>query len=189
MKITNKTHWQTAHLRAFLSRIAAEELSASQRARLRFTFQYTRKTGSRYSSGYACGGRIAQVNLSKHTPCKLDLARVIAHELAHVRGMSHRTMKGDPRYDRDAQGKLQPGEIMCPRAREIYAWAEALPLEVKPPKASAFPSIDWKLEHVQTALARNLTKLKRLTTIVKKWRAKERYYLRKVAAAKPPKDT
>mgnify|MGYP001563717773 CR=1 FL=1 len=177
MKITNKTHWQTEQLRAFVARIAADELDAAHRSKLHVTFSYTR--GGCHSSGYASytSGR-AKVRLSKHTPSKLDLAFVIAHELAHTRGMHHRSMTGDPRYNR------------LPRTKEIYAWAESMPLEVAPKQARARSSAADKLSHVEKMLARNLTKLKRITTIVKKWRAKERYYLRQVAAAaKPPKDT
>lgn len=171
MEIINKTHWETPHLRAFVSPIAAQELTQDQRNRLRLWFTYTRRAGSSYASGCAVlNGSTATVRLSKHTPDKIDLAMVIAHELAHVRGMRHPSMKGDPRYDRRD------------RTGEIYSWALALPLEVREPRQKAKPGPDRKLEHAEAMLAINERKLKRFTTICKKWRVKVRYYERKTAA-------
>lgn len=175
MKIINKTHWQTAHLRAFVSRLAAEELNQLQRDRLRITFVYTRRAGSSYSSGYCIGYReIVKVRLSKHTPDKIDFAQCIAHELAHARGMHHASMRGDPRYDR------------MPRTKEIYSWALALPLEARETRKKPKPGPDAKLKHAQKMLVINERKLKRFTTICKTWRRKVRYYERAKAAMNPP---
>lgn len=177
MKIINKTHWQTAHLRAFIQPLAAEELTQKQRAWLRITFVYTRRAGSTYSSGCAVlNGTTATVRLSKHTPDKIDLAMVIAHELAHVRGMHHPAMHQDPRYTRQE------------RTKEIYGWALALPLEARKPRQRAIPGADEKLEHAEKMLVINERKLKRFTTICKRWRLKVRYYERKKAAMTPPQE-
>jgi len=166
MKIVNKTHWQTKHLRAFLSRVAQNELSAEQRARTTVTFTYTR--GSCGSSGFASySSGHATVRLSKHTPDKIDLAFVLAHELAHTRGMHHRSMTGDPKYRR------------LPRTREIYGWAAGLPLEPQEQKTKKRPTNDHKLERARGMLKKHEIKLKRQTTIVRKWRLRVQYYERK----------
>jgi hypothetical protein len=173
MRILNKTDWRTDHLRAFVSRIAAVELNADQRKCLVVHVSYTRpgarwlraKTGS---SGYAYyGGRHAYIRIHKDEPDKIDLAFVIAHELAHVRGMRHRLMRGSVLYDR------------VPGMREHYAWAEAMPLEKRPEKPKAVVAPDAKLNHARAMLAVNESKLKRYTTLVKKWRKRVQYYERR----------
>lgn len=100
MKIINKTHWQTAHLRAFIAPLAAEELTQKQRAWLRLTFVY--------------------------------------------------------------------------KARK--------------PRQRAIPGPDEKLEHAEKMLSINERKLKRFTTICKRWRLKVRYYERRKAAMTPPQE-
>jgi len=178
MTIINHTHWKTEHLRAFVSRVAMDELSTEQRARLRITFRYGRAHG--FSSGYAYyNSHVALVRLSKRNPSKIDLAYVIAHELAHTRGMHHRSMANDPRYRR------------LKRTAEIYAWADALPLEVNEPKKKKRPGAEEKLVHSEKMLRLHEIRLKRQTTLTKKWRAKVKRYenqLRK-AAAKPEPET
>jgi hypothetical protein len=170
MKIVNETHWRTDHLKAFVSRIAGYELNAAQRKPLVVTFRYTR--GGRSSSGWASYyGDTCLVRLSKHYPDKVDLAFVIAHELAHTRGMRHRSMRGDPKYRR-----------LPPKTAEIYGWAADMPLDVQPVKYPPRKNDSTKLEHAQAMLERNASKLKRLTAICQKWRTKVRYYERKLAA-------
>jgi hypothetical protein len=107
--------------------------------------------------------------LSKHTPDKVELAYVIGHELAHTRGMRHDAMRNHPCYRRTSG-----------RYREIYAWAEQLPLEVKPPKAKRVMSADVKLVHAEKMLKAALTREKRAVTIRKKWLQKVRYYQKKL---------
>jgi hypothetical protein len=48
---------------------------------------------------------------------KVELAHTIAHESAHLRGLTHDDMEGDPRY------WWEPGY------RDLYDWANDLPLE------------------------------------------------------------
>jgi hypothetical protein len=72
------------------------------------------------------------------------------------------------------------------RTSEIYAWAEAMPIERKPPRLKARPTIDAKLTKVASMVTRWQTKVKRATTALKKWQRKERYYTKLVAMQRPP---
>ena len=94
---------------------------------------------------------------------------------SNTRGMHHRSMNGDPRYTR------------MDRTKEIYSWAESMPLEVSQPRKKAIPGPDAKLQHAERMLALNERKLKRFTTICKKWRLRVKYYERKKAAMNQPK--
>jgi hypothetical protein len=167
MKIINKTHWRTDHLRAFAQRVAQEELSAEKRAKLVITFSYVR--GHHTSSGFCrwIGGNEITVRLASSDPSKTDFAKVISHEMAHARGMTHAQMRNNARYRRIGN------------YREIYAWAEALPLEVKPKKVKKPVDLQAiRYQKTQASIKRWQTKLKRAQTALKKLRSQERYYER-----------
>ena len=135
---------------------------------------YTRKKGSCYSSGYSylkCN--FICVRLSKHTPDKVDFAHCIRHELAHSRGLDHDRMNSCATYGRVG------------RWREIFAWAESLPLEVVEKKSKKVP-VDAKLAHVRSMLRAAMTREKRATTLRKKWEVKLKYYTKR--AATPPSE-
>ena len=184
MKIINRTVWRTDHLKAILQKAAEIELEPAKRKAMVVTVMYTR---GGLSSGCAyLGGRHATVRI-RHpfsrttrriggplspemlTDLKLAFASVAAHELAHARGMTHEQM---PKYYKWAGGSW----------REYVAWAANLPLDVKVSKVTAKPALDDKLAHVQRMLKVAETRVKRAQTIAKKWKQKERYYLRTMAA-------
>jgi hypothetical protein len=98
----------------------------------------------------------------------LHFASVASHEFAHIRGMTHDIMPANYKW--------------AGRWREYVAWATDMPLEPKPVKAKTAPTPDAKLAHVQAMLKTAETRMKRAATIVKKWKAKERYYVRAMAA-------
>jgi predicted SprT family Zn-dependent metalloprotease len=172
MKITidNKTHWRSDHIRAFIARcmkVERPDLCKRGAPALHVRIPYTRNGGD-CSSGYAYyhSNRMT-VRLPKNTtPDKVDFAFVITHELAHTRGMTHEKMRGSAHYRRVG------------RYREIYAWANDLPLE-RVEKKSKVKSTDQKLVHAQAMLAAAKTREKRATTIRKKWEAKVKYYAKK----------
>jgi len=175
MKIINKTHWRTDQIRTFLSRIAKqEELSADKRKRLIVTISYTKSgdVDNGYSSGHAwVGGRHMTVSVSKENLDKVDFAHVIAHEMAHIRGLQHKQMNGRIAYSRVGNW------------REFYAWAETLPLEVKEVKAKQKADVqETRYESVLTRLKSWETKLKRASNAIKKLRTQQRYYEKALAA-------
>ena len=173
MKIAlqNKTHWRDDHIRAFLVRGIKEErpdLCKRGALPMHVTITYTRGS-SQTSSGYAYyHSRTMRVRLPKHgNPDKVDLALVIAHELAHTRGLKHDMMNSCATYGR-VNGY-----------RELYAWAYSLPLEQKVVKSTkATP--DKKLAHAEKMLKTATTREKRATTLRKKWETKVKYYTRRL---------
>lgn len=130
MKIDNRTHWNTAHLRAIITRVAIDELDPAQRRHVTVRVVYGKN--GRGSSGVAYGRSLAVVRVASGNPTwrtkhgvpeppvdKVDFAGTVAHELAHLRGVKHSQMRGCPRYRR-VDGH-----------RDRYAWAEAMRLERK----------------------------------------------------------
>ena len=120
MKIINKTHWQTKHIRKFLAKAARlEDRTRQDLKRLTVTVVHTRErfTGDNCSSGWASyDGRIMRIRIAKINPDKIDLAHVCVHEFAHSRGLRHRQMN-NAHYRRIGNYK------------EIHAWGEGLPLD------------------------------------------------------------
>ena len=96
----------------------------------------------------------------------------MAHEFAHNKGVKHRQMTDDPYYRR------------TPRTAEVYAWAKELPLAKVEPKKKERPDVTDKLTHAQTMLSTWESKLKRTTTMYKKWQRKVKYYDNRLAAMK-----
>lgn len=185
MKITNKTKWQTPHLRAFVSEVMkrAPELlrrkmiAQKYRAKLEIEIKYN-KAGQR--GGYVCGR--AWVNsysmtlmVGGHEIDRVDLAHVIMHELAHTLGYRHPDMEGNALFMR--VGKW----------REIYAWAETLPLEVVQPKAKPRGAElqELRFKRVMAAKDRWTAKLKRAQNALRKLNRQERYYATALASRKP----
>ena len=92
----------------------------------------------------------------------LRFASVAVHEFAHIRGQHHDTMSAKYKW----HGNWA----------EYVAWAKDMPLAVKAPKAITKPSVDAKLAHVLKMKALAETRVKRATTILRKWKQRERYY-------------
>ena len=166
--IKNKTHWRTDHIQTFVRRAAAMILDPHEKRVLTVTVVYTKhNTGG--SSGCAwLGGSSLTVRLPRRLPDKIDFAHVIAHELGHCRGLTHRQMRGAGLYCR--------GEV----SRRLYAWAGDLPLErkaprVKPKLAGADP-VTAKLENARRKVAEWERKARLATSRAKRWSKKVRYH-------------
>jgi len=177
IELTNKTHWRDDHIRAFLAKGMKDErpdLCKHRAPPMRVTVTYTRPRHELHhgSSGYAYyRSRTMTVRLPKENPDKVDFAHVIAHELAHTRGLTHDRMNSCATYGRVG------------RWRELYAWAEALPLEFKPKVSKQKPGPDLKLIHSEKMLKAAMTREKRAVTLRKKWQGKVRYYTQRLQKA------
>ncbi len=183
MRIENRTHWRTDHLRAFLYRVGKEELEASTRKALRVTVSYNRQRDRGSCSGWAVLGALRiKILVPSLRVDKVDLAHTIAHEMAHARGVGHRGMTGAKRYQR-VDGH-----------RDFYSWAESFPLEKKqdPPRLSAQARAEKRREHLRRLIARWERREKLAKTMLRKWRRRLKDFDRRLvvrasqtAGAKP----
>lgn len=173
MKVENYTHWRTDHLRGFVTRIAQDELEPAQRKRLRVVVKYNRQKDRGFCSGRAVlGGSWMKVMVPSQVVDRVDLAKVIAHEMAHTRGMRHDQMRGCATYRR------------VDGYREKYAWATTLPLErkPKPTRPSADDRRAARLAHAQEMLKAWESRKKLATTKVRYWTRRVKAVERTIAA-------
>lgn len=191
MKIVNQTHWRTDQIRAIVARVAQDELEVETRKRLVVTVVYRRRSRSTsHAGGHAtvgekgvwAGSRMT-LSLPSITPDPIAVAKVTAHEMAHLRGLRHREMRC-ARYSYQVEGW-----------REFYAWAAAYTIERKapPPKPTVTERQQRKLDHARGMLVRWERASKRATTKVKRWRGRvrdlERYVqMYQAAEARAPFD-
>jgi hypothetical protein len=127
MELDNRTSWRTEHLRAFVETVAELHLPRRAVARLRVRVVYRRDRNTT-RPGFVAGraelgswdrpGREVTLKVSRSEIEPESLAQTIAHEIAHLRGLHHRQMAGDPRY-------TTTGDAM----RAWYAWTRTLPLD------------------------------------------------------------
>jgi hypothetical protein len=164
MKITidNRTHWRSDHIRAFVKRILPNERAAlcKRGAPTLVVRVVWNRGGDRYAYVSGCASYFSNritLKLASGAVDKIDLAHTIAHELAHTRGMKHPEMTGDPLYTRSTGW------------RELYAWAEALPLDKEATPRKTRPDANTRLTHAQGMLAKALKRERRAQTIRKKW--------------------
>jgi hypothetical protein len=181
VRLTNRTHWRTGHLKAIIARVAQFELDQQARKRMRVEVTYNRqgKKGDGCSGWAPLGGTMIRVMVPSGTIDRVDLAHVAAHEFAHSRGMKHNQMRNAPRYRRVGIW------------RELYGWAAELPMERKP--APAPVNLDQRrerrLQRAQSMLEKWERKARVAARRVKRWRGRVRNAQRyiELAAVKPPK--
>ncbi len=165
--ITNRTHWRTADLRAFVVRAGRMTFRPDEKPVVQIEFVYNRQarywrldgvcsTGRAVIDGSRCKMRIP----SRGPVDQVDLAGVLAHEFGHLRGLRHKDMKG-PRWQRTG-----------PAHREMYAWGAALPLRTKEAPVKKRASPDERVEHTVMLLQRWRAKKKRAETAIKKYETK-----------------
>jgi hypothetical protein len=182
MRIENKTHWRSDQLRALILRVAKDELQPGQLKRARVKIQYRRSNS--YRLGCAHAGQSERVprihmwlNLERDkAPDPKRLARTIAHEFAHGKGLHHRDMKSNARL-----GMLYLGGEGW---EQHYSYAENFPIEATPPKKkpTQIERLEAKLAHSEKMLKLAATRLKRAKTLHKKWSRRLSIQTKAVAA-------
>lgn len=182
MKLINKTNLRTDHLRAFVRRVAKEEMVDLKYATFTIIYKRISCRGS-YIGGFACYGTPPRVTLKvpKDIPIdKVELAYVAAHEMAHSQGLHHRQMRNSI-YSR--RYSIKHGEDW----RQHYLWANDLPLDLKPTKEKIKPTFDQtirlKLDRCLKRQNQWSTKVKRSQTIYRKWKQRYQYYERQLKKA------
>jgi hypothetical protein len=165
MKIVNHTHWDTRDIMRLVYRVAQDELDPGQlKNRGRITIKY-RRNGN--IGGWCYYGTMKdpnvrmRLNLPRTNLDPVALAMVIAHELAHAKGMKHREMNST-RY------------TWGPGWRERYAYALDYPIGVK--AAPVKPSLTEKrakaLAKAQSKVREWERKLKLANTTLRKWKVR-----------------
>lgn len=182
MRIVNETRWRTDHLRALIAKVAADELDPAARRTLRVRVRYKVRRGWRRSIGATSGlAVIGGCSMTLYLPTgdvvdRRRFTKIVAHECAHIRGLTHAQMRGSSRY------------TWISGWAERYAWAEALPLERKAalPKPTAEARLARRLAHAAAMQARWERRLKIAQGRVRRWRGRVRDYERYIAAAASP---
>jgi len=176
MKLVNSTCYSTRDLKKLFTRIAAAELNPDKAKQVVFKIKYWRM---KRTGGCAfVGGTQAVLKVPHPDKHKLDMpavAKTIAHEMAHLRGLRHGADMHCSRYS------WNHGDY-----RKFYAWANDYTIGIKQPKKTTTPIksiVSARQEHAQKMLDKNVAKLKRTQALVKKWEAKVRYYDKKTMAA------
>ncbi len=178
MRITNHTHYSTRDLRAYITRVCEDEgLGAERRRFLNVTIQY----GRHHVGGYASiGGSRMTLRLPKTVEKRAEFAHIIRHEVGHLLGLRHRSMRG-------ARYGWREGW------RAFEGWTETQPLTVKTPvvkpRLVGADADAVKLDAARAKVAAWNRAVKRAQTFARKWTRKARYYERKLAAARAAKET
>jgi hypothetical protein len=166
VRIVNSTKWDTRGIAKLVRRVAQDELNPGGLKNARITVSYRRNGGI---GGWCYYGTIRNPNvrmrlkLPRTVLDSVSLALVIAHELAHAKGMKHREMNST-RYS------------WGPGWRERYAYAKDFPVSAKAePKK---PNLEDKRSkaHAKALLmvAKWERKLKLANTMLRKWQKRAR---------------
>jgi hypothetical protein len=126
VKLNNFTVYSTRDLKKIFTRIAREELNPNQAKHVQFKIIYSKK--GRISGCAWVGSWDGTIRLPKppYTLNHATLAMVIAHEMAHLRGVEHGAAMHCGRYS------WQWGDY-----KTFYAWANEYPISVREPKPKA----------------------------------------------------
>lgn len=173
MKITNKTSWQSDHLRAIVRRIAAVELTPAQRKVTTVVFLPDRRD-AHWAGRAHLRQMLAEIRI--HTKGELsdaqriNLASTIAHELFHLKTkasgrIEELWMRKSVKY-----GYPQTEEKQAEQ-REYYGWILQQPLERKTrPRIHTDAKVRSEIVHLESLVKAWETKLKRAENAIKKYR-------------------
>ncbi len=211
MKIKNETHYDPKGLREIISRVSKVELDSSKRRNVTVTIKETVRGISRSDElGKGClghawiGGTTCTINVPRNFK-NFDaetFAHVTAPEFAHLRGMRHVRMTGNPRYawvpswrydkvlakkgGTNEEPKMQWMKMPQTGWREVVreaGYVEGIEVRLKPKKVKPKKGDEAKMAHAIDLISSWETKKKRAETYIKKYRRKVRYYEKKIAAS------
>lgn len=181
MKVINDTRYNSGVLREIVRRVSHDELDAEQRGAMLVRFvEASRGKTKRGYMGICYGPTLIHVVLSPNPVknCVLEVAKVLAHEFAHARGMTHDQMRGNIKYDWNARTSTGATWVDAVRWK---GWAKGLAITVaeKRPKPKMGP--EEKLAHARAYIEKWEAKKQRAEAALRNWRTKARYYERVLA--------
>jgi hypothetical protein len=179
VKIVNNTDWPTRPLRSLIARIARHEIYDAMipaRAALYKTLCVHVKYGAIYNG--SSGPHIPDITLFVPREGMFDpevaFAWLVTRHCINARGVATRLMGTDVVQFTD-------------KARDQFAWARGLLFGKDPPKVKAAPTsadrMVLSLANAKLKLAIATTRLKRATTIEKKWRRRVKLLATRAANA------
>ena len=179
MRLTNRTNLNTKQLKAFIRAVAVrEQLTPAEIKRFKVTVKYRKRShcrGDNAPGGYAWLNTWTFVikPVKDVMPGKPELAKVIAHELAHCQGVKHGSAMRNNLYG------WKEGW------RENYLWAEQLPLSFNEPagKPTRCEKISSQVEHCENMVEQWKRRVKLAKTKENFWQRKLRYYNKRQASA------
>jgi hypothetical protein len=177
MRVTNRTKWSTLDIIRLVYRIAQDELNPGGLKNAHIAIRYRRGNGI---SGRCCYGTIQNPNVRMRLSLPrmqidpVSLAMVIAHELAHARGLHHRDMNAK---------RYKWGEGW----RELYAYAKDFPIGIKPdpPKPTLNDKRRAELTKAQGMVIKWTRRHRLASTTLKKWQRRVRTIERRLVVAVP----
>lgn len=177
MKIRNNTSWETEDLRKAITASLRDHWKNWKLGEKHLVVEvFADKSGCSRAriNGYWMKLQIWWRDLDT-LHGKRKLAWVMRHEIEHLNGRHHSDMKGGYYHKWPTQDTAEG------YARE--SWIDEYTFRIKQPKVkqpkAEKPQIDLKVLRYQHALAMrkaSATKLKRATTVYKKWNSKVVYY-------------
>ena len=178
MRIVNKTKWDTRDIMKLVYRVAQDELNPGGLKNGRITIKYRRNGGI---GGWCYYGTIQNPNVRMRLMLprtgldSVSLALVIAHELAHAKGVKHSEMN-ETRY------KWGTGW------RERYAYAQSFPIGTKaePVKPTLDDKRQKELRKAQGMIVKWTRRHKLAGTTLKKWQKKAKAIERRLETPSHP---
>jgi hypothetical protein len=178
MKIVNHTSYDTRDIMRLVYRVAQNELNPGGLKNGRITIKYRRGGGI---GGWCYYGTIQNPNVRMRLALPrtnldvMELAAIIAHELAHARGVKHREMNAK---------RYKWGEGW----RDLYTYAKDFPIGIKvdPPKPTLDDKRRKELVKAQGMVVKWTRKQKLASTALKKWQRKVKAVETRLLAAAMP---
>ena len=187
MRIINKTKWNTKDIVRLIRRVAQDELDTGQLryARIKIKHGKSRRVELPGYGGCCVYGSMISPNvwMTIELPLKATeidsvlVAKIIAHELGHSKGIRHRDMH-NVRYG------------WTPGWREYHAYGLQYPIRLKPVKTKPdkIDVLQKKRDRAASMVSKYETRIKRHTTILRRWQKQARYYEGQVAACSSSKN-
>ena len=181
-EVNNGTRYRTADIRRLLRGAASEVFERGEKPVIRVRVVHAYR-GS-VSGCATLGGTMMTLRLGRAVTDVRRVAAMIVHEMGHLKGIAHPQMRGNAWWTWRGYPKGTP-DVM-ERWLKQHEWARGLALHEEMPKARprliGAALVEFKREKIEQSLRRWTSKAKRAANVLKKLRARLRYYDKRAAA-------